>query len=259
VSVLTRFLKQSVVLPLAIAAYKGRPFFGVLRYFAVLREFYTYRRLVKQQGVNEHLAFRNFSPWLVDKYQPAGYVDLYFYQDAWCARKLAVSRPQVHVDVGSNLFAAGIMSQYTDLIFVDIRQLTINLPGLSFRAGTLTNLPFDSDSVESISSLSVVEHVGLGRYGDPLDTQGTNLACKELGRVLRPGGALYVAVPTEGQASTHFNAHRIFTPDDFIAKFAGLSLADEQYATTDGLLDRKQYEKAGTPYAFGCFQFEKST
>jgi SAM-dependent methyltransferase len=255
---LKSFIKQSIVFPLAIAAYKGRPFFGFLRYFAVLREFYTYRRLVKQQGADEHLAFRNFYPWLVDKYQPAGNVDLYFYQDTWCARKLAVSRPKVHVDVGSNLLTAGIMSQYTDLIFVDMRHLAIDLPGLSFRAGTLTNLPFDSNSVESISSLSVVEHVGLGRYGDPLDARGTDRACKELGRILRPGGALYVAVPTEKQASTHFNAHRVFTTDDFIAKFPDLYLAEERYATTNGLLDRKQYEEAGMPYAYGCFHFGKN-
>jgi predicted SAM-dependent methyltransferase len=150
------------------------------------------------------------------------------------------------------------MSQYTDLIFVDMRHLAIDLPGLSFRAGTLTNLPFDSNSVESISSLSVVEHVGLGRYGDPLDARGTDRACKELGRILRPGGALYVAVPTEKQTSTHFNAHRVFTPDDFIAKFPGLYLAEERYATTNGLLDRKQYEEAEMPYAFGCFHFGKS-
>jgi SAM-dependent methyltransferase len=255
---LKRFIKQSIVLPLALAAYKGRPLLGVLRYFAVLKEFHAYRRLVKQQGTNEHLAFRNFDPWLVDKYQPAGYVDAYFYQDAWCARKLADARPKVHVDVGSTLLTAGIISQFMDLIFVDIRQLAINLPGLSFRGGTLTNLPFDSNSVESISSLSVVEHVGLGRYGDPLDAQGTDRACKELGRILRPGGALYVAVPTEKQASTHFNAHRVFNPDNFIAKFHDLYLAEERYATSNGLLDRKQYGEAEMPYAFGCFHFGKS-
>jgi Caenorhabditis protein of unknown function, DUF268 len=154
---------------------------------------------------------------------------------------------------------AGIISQFSELVFVDIRPLTVNLPGLSFRAGTLTSLPFDSNSVESISNLSVVEHVGLGRYGDPLDALGTDRACRELGRVLRPGGALHVAMPTEKQASTHFNAHRIFTPDNFIAKFSGLYLAEERYAATNyGLLNRKQYEEAGMPYAYGCFHFGKN-
>jgi len=164
----------------------------------------------------------------------------------------------VHVDVGSSLLTVGIMSQYTDLIFVDIRQLAINLPGFCVRVGSLTDLPFDSNSVESISSLSVVEHVGLGRYGDPLDARGTDRACRELERVLKPGGALYLAVPTEEKASTHFNAHRVFAPDDFIAKFPGLYLVDERYATTNGLLDRKQYEDAKMPYAYGCFQFGKT-
>lgn len=254
---LGRFLKEGLILPLAIAAYKGRPFVGVVRYFTVLREFFRYRDLVRQQNTGEHVAFRDVYPWLLDRDQQAGRVDGYLYQDTWCARKIAMSKPKVHVDVGSTLLAMAVIAQYSEVILVDVRPISINLPGLTFRLGTLLDLPFQSHSVESLSSLNVVEHVGLGRYGDPLDPRGTDRACDELERVLKPGGALYIAAPTQMQPSTYFNAHRTFHPDDFIGKFHALSLVEECYATENGMMDRYRYRAAGMPGAYGCFHFTK--
>jgi len=255
--VLKRFLKEGLIFPLAFAAYKGKPLVGMGRYVTVLREFFRYRDMVRQQNTGERLAFRDFYPWLVDRDAQAGKVDGYLYQDTWCARKIATSKPKVHVDVGSTLLAMAVIAQYSEVIAVDVRPLSIHLPGLTFRPGTLLNLPFESNSVESLSSLNVVEHVGLGRYGDPLDPRGTDRACEELMRVLRPGGALYMATPTQKQPSTYFNAHRIFNPDDFISKFRALSLVEECYATENGMLDRHQYQGAGMPFAYGCFHLAK--
>ena len=253
---LKTFLTQSIVMPLAIAAYKGHPLRGVPRYLSVLREFQAYRKM--SNGSSESISLRNFYPWLVDKYGQAGYVDPYFYQDTWCARKIFESRPALHVDVGSSLMTAGILSQFCDLTYVDIRPLSVSLPGLTFKQGDLLSLPFEPDSVESLSSLSVVEHVGLGRYGDSLDPHGTDKACSELSRILRLEGALYVAVPTAKIAATYFNAHRIFNPDEFIAKFPGLVLTEERYGTSNGIFGRSQYEMMGMPEAYGCFCFTKT-
>ena len=224
---------------------------------SVWREFHSYKRMVQANRLDEDISASNFLPFLMDKYDQAGDAGLYFYQDTWCARKLFRARPELHVDVGSSMMTAGIISQFVDLIYVDVRPLNVNLPGFGFRQGNLTALPFDSGSVESISSLSVVEHVGLARYGDPLDPLGTDKACAELSRVVAPNGTLYVAVPTEKQSSTHFNAHRIFAPDKFVAKFPGLRLAEERYASGDRMVDRAEYERMGMPYAYGCFEFRK--
>jgi SAM-dependent methyltransferase len=252
------FLKRAVAVPLAHAVYKGKPLLGLARYVTVLEEFRAYRRLVKQAQTGEAVAVGDLYPWLLDKYRVAGNADKYFYQDTWCARKVAETRPATHVDVGSSLLTVGIMAQYTDLVEIDLRPLPINLPGLTFQTGSLLSLPFAADSVESISSLSVVEHVGLGRYGDTLDARGTDRACLELQRVLRPGGALYVAVPTHRTPRTYFNAHRVFHPDDFIRKFPNLALTEERYATENGVMDRAEYERLGLPDAYGCFQFGKT-
>jgi SAM-dependent methyltransferase len=241
--------------PFAIAAYNRRPFTGLARYFVILREFYQYRRL--SNGDRQALTLRNFWPWLIDRDREAGKVDEYFYQDLWCIEHVTRVRPQSHVDVGSALFSMAALSKVVPVTYVDLRPVQVNLSGFSFLQGTLAHLPFPDNSVESISSLSVVEHIGLGRYGDPLDPQGTDKACAELGRVLKPGGYLYAAVPTEKHYSIHFNAHRIFSPDGFISKFDGLILTDEQYATCNGLVSRETYNQMDLPYAYGCFRFTK--
>lgn len=63
---------------------------------------------------------------------------------------------------------------FADVTFVDIRPLVADIPGLRYQQGSITALPFATDTVASLSSLHVVEHVGLGRYGDPVDPTGTS-------------------------------------------------------------------------------------
>lgn len=218
----------------------------------VVREFISYRR-----KSNESVRLADFFPWPIDRYDQAGDAGMYFYQDAWCAAHVKASGVRRHVDVGSSMMFVATVLQMCELVYVDLRPITINLSRFQYQRGDLTNLPFETGSIESLSSLSVVEHVGLGRYGDKLDPLGTDRACSELARVLAPGGTLYVAVPTAASNSTCFNAHRIFTPDDFIAKFPGVAIREEKYALQNGTICRCEYDRLNRPFAFGCFAFTK--
>ena len=70
----------------------------------------------------------------------------------------------------------------------------------------VTNLSHLDDSVESLSYLHTMEHIGLGRYGDPIDPLGYLKGMNELQRVLKPGGKLYLSVLI-GQERVEFNAY----------------------------------------------------
>lgn len=61
---------------------------------------------------------------------------------------------------------------------------------------------------KSFSCLHVAEHIGLGRYSEPIDPNETMKACKEFSRVLAQGGDLYFSMPV-GKQKTYFNAHRV--------------------------------------------------
>ena len=71
---------------------------------------------------------------------------------------------------------------------VDIR-LPIPLDLLEFREGSILALPYEDKSVPSVSSICVVEHTGLGRYGDPIDPLGSEKVLVELKRIVKPAAA----------------------------------------------------------------------
>ncbi|MCP2789027.1 DUF268 domain-containing protein, partial [Salmonella enterica subsp. enterica serovar Typhimurium] len=89
----------------------------------------------------------------------------------------------------------------------------------------LTGLGLPDASLPSLSCLHVVEHVGLGRYGDPLDIAGSERALAELQRVLAPEGRLYLSVPV-GRERICYNAHRVFSPRSIVDALSGLALRE---------------------------------
>lgn len=182
----------------------------------------------------------------------------YFFQSAWVARWLARNRPQKHVDVGSQNDLVAPLSAFVDVEFIDLRPLRVSLPGLQSLKGSVLELPYSSQTVQSISCLHVVEHVGLGRYGDPLDPGGTRKACAELQRVLSPGGYLYLSTPV-GHERVEFNAHRIHDPGTILRYFGELELIE--FSTVD---DQGVFHRSASPddardfrYGLGLFCFTR--
>jgi hypothetical protein len=153
----------------------------------------------------------------------------YFYQDAWAFERIVNARPAWHLDIGSHHKYVALLSKVVSLTMVDLRPLDLPLDSLSFRAGSILDLPYDSGSVPSVSSLCVIEHIGLGRYGDALDPEGTVKALAELKRVVAPGGDLYVSVPLDDRDRVYFNAHRAFTEPYLESLFAPFDILDRQY------------------------------
>ena len=120
---------------------------------------------------------------------------------------------------------------------VDNRPLPVRLSQLECRHGSILAMPFADQTLGSISSLCVLEHIGLGRYGDPLDPDGTNRAAAELQRVLAPGGDLYVSVPIAPKSSVQFNAHRTFAYAEFVRNFPELDLVEATFIQSGEIYD----------------------
>jgi SAM-dependent methyltransferase len=219
-----------------------------------LRRFWRDLRVYGRQG-GVRIRYRDLLPALGDWAceTPVGY---YFYQDVWAFQKVLQDRPVRHVDVGSTALLVGCMACVVPTVSVDIRPLRVNIPGLEYREGTITALPFPDGEVTSLSSLCVIEHIGLGRYGDPIDPEGSVKAGRELSRVLKPGGHLYASVPIGEASRVVFNAHRIFSYEDAVALFPGLSLREYQLVGNDGPLSSADTASA-SDFPVGLFHFTK--
>jgi len=219
-----------------------RPMGGVaaLSRFAV--EFARYRELAGARGPFE-LSTAHLLPCLLDRTDETPIEPIYFVQDTWFARRLASRRPAAHVDVGSSAKTMAILAQFVPVTMVDIRPVPIHVPGFTFVEGSALSLPFADASISSLSSLCVVEHIGLGRYGDPLDARGSEKALLELRRVLAPGGDLYLSVPVDRRCRVYFNAHRAFTRDYLLECCEGLEIVEEAYLYGRELLADYQPER----------------
>jgi len=192
----------------------------------------------------------------------------YWVHCSWAARKVAEfagrSRPSVshmrtafhHYDFGSYAYFAGIVSAFVpDLTFVDIRGLPGTFGNMHNLRGDLTAIPLPDGSVESVSSLHVLEHVGLGRYGDKIDASGDLKAAAELTRILAPGGQLIMVLPMNENPRVTFNSDRYFSLEMVRQMFSSLKLSESQFIAAGSLRDSIPTTR-GEHYT-GCFVFTK--
>ncbi|MFY0651318.1 MAG: DUF268 domain-containing protein [Cyclobacteriaceae bacterium] len=185
----------------------------------------------------------------------------YIYHTAWANRKLIEITPKKHVDISSSLYFSALASAHTQVEFYDYRPPNLILDNFTAKSGDLCDLPFESNSVESISCMHVVEHVGLGRYGDPIDYDGDLKAMSELIRVLKLKGHMLFVVPI-GKPKIIFNAHRIYSYRQIKKYFSELKLIEftliPENENKGHLISHASEEQADAEdYGCGCFLFRK--
>jgi hypothetical protein len=204
---------------------------------------------------------RDMFPILTDRDAGAGFAGgHYFHQDLWAARKIFKQQPQRHVDIGSRIdgFIAHLLV-FMPVTVVDIRALSSKIRDLRFMQDDATELAhIPSDSIESLSSLHVAEHFGLGRYSDPVDPDSCFRFMATLQRVLSPGGRLYFSVPV-GRERVEFNAHRVFAPQTILDAFSGLQIVSFSFVGDDGNLyeENDPLSLPESELACGLFEFTK--
>jgi SAM-dependent methyltransferase len=186
----------------------------------------AYRSLV---AGSEVIPNHQLYPCLYDDTLGTDIEPIYYYQDAWAFEHIVKDRPASHVDIGSHHKFVALLSKVLPVTMIDIRPPSCRLDSLQFQEGSILALPFETGSLMSVSSICVIEHIGLGRYGDPIDVEGTVKASKELMRVLAPGGKLYISVPIASVNKTHFNAHRAFTETYIAQLFEPYTITDRKY------------------------------
>ncbi|MGQ9819242.1 MAG: DUF268 domain-containing protein [Candidatus Kapaibacteriales bacterium] len=227
----------------------------LLRYPKFILDYFVYKS--KADG---KVNFLDIYPIFEKKSAPQLPWNEYLIQDLWALEKISSSGVQQHTDIGSRL--DGFVCQLAVLIpvdYVDIRRPGMELQNLHYIYGSILDLPFSAQSITSLSSLHVVEHIGLGRYFDKLDPNGTQKALKELERVLAPGGNLYLGIPI-GVERTEFNANRIFHPLSIVRSFSSaIDLVEFAFAPKNETLQR-YFDINMFPsidYAIGLFHFRR--
>jgi len=218
-----------------------------------------------KKNVEKQFAILDDSLYLIDedKYLNAGIpCQHYFAQDIWGSRKIYRNNPKRHYDIGSRLdgFIAHLLV-FREVNYIDLRPLPYNIPGLNFIQSNAVELKeIESESIESLSCFHALEHFGLGRYGDEIEPEAYKKAARNMQRVLKKGGRLYIGVPIGPKDKLIFNAHRIFSVFTILSLFEELQLMDIAYIDPDGVFAQsisiENYQNV-KEYSCGLFEFEK--
>ena len=234
---------------------------NIIGYFRFVLNFFRLRHLTLSKLQRFTLFWKDRYPCLTDNTGTTGFDRHYVYHPAWAARILSQIKPEFHVDISSSLHFCSIVSAFIPVKFYDCRPADLQLSNLASDAANLLALPFPDCSIRSLSCMHVVEHVGLGRYGDPLNPDGDLQAITELKRVLAANGNLLFVVPI-GKPKIMFNAHRIYSYEQIMRFFSELELQEfalipEDPKNGELILNASKDMADAESYGCGCFWFRR--
>lgn len=248
-------LKKSMIVRLVY--FKAKAFGGYIKY---LNDYFSFNKLL-MENMGKTLAWKDRYVCIDDKTSTTAFDTHYVYHTAWAARKLKEIAPQKHIDISSSIYFNAITSAFIPIEFYDYRPANINLTSLYPKSADLLSLPFSDQSIKSLSCMHVLEHIGLGRYGDSLDTLGDMKAVSELIRVLDNNGDLLIVVPV-GKSVINYNAHRVYGYEEIIKMFSKLTLVEFSLLTDDDkgaefIINSSSDVVKKQRYGCGCFWFKK--
>ena len=204
-------------------------------------------------------------PCLSDKYNNAGSLDRhYFLQDMFVSRKIYKINPLKHIDIGSRIdgFIAQL-SIFRNVEIIDIRPLNFNIPNVSFIQADISSKNLQIIKSDSVSCLHTIEHIGLGRYNDPIGLDLWEIAFDNIWDMVDKNGFFYFSTPI-GKQRIVFNAHRVFKPTTIINRITNGTLLEFYYIDDDGNFHEGPNDKnkidilcESFSYGLGIFIFKK--
>lgn len=233
---------------LILNKWRGLPYF-----FKTLKEYNSLNRDNQEFKIKYNL----LHPVLHERFEDAGSArGHYFFQDLWASSFINNNKISEIVDVGSRIdgYIAQLLSS-TKVTYVDIRPIKEFHENFIFKEGSILDLPFKNGTLDAISCLHVIEHIGLGRYGDVINPLGYKDGINELKRVVKPGGKIIFGTPV-GNERLNFNAHRVFNPETIVDCFKPFNLDEFSLIDDKGLevIKNATFSDAVNCY-YGCGLF----
>ena len=218
----------------------------------------------KNNEITNGINIERLYPCLNDRKKSAGTLGQYFKQDLHVAKKIYVSKPEKHVDVGSRIDGFILcLASFRKVEVFDIRELKIDEKNVNFnRVDVMSEKGIPKNYCDSLSCLHTVEHFGLGRYGDKILPDGHLIGLNNIKKTLKKGGKLYLSVPI-GQTRVEFNAHRVFSVEYVMDHMTdGMSVEELSIIDDDGVLRTNVEPKNakcefGDSYGCGIFEMKK--
>jgi SAM-dependent methyltransferase len=118
-----------------------------------------------------------------------------------------LKRVRGHVlDVGCchSRLPIALASRGYHVVGLDFQSYVFRHPCLQAIRGDLMALPFAPAAFDAVVAVSVIEHIGIGHYGEPEAEMGDRHAVRQLAQVLKRGGRLILTVPFGVALTNHW-------------------------------------------------------
>ena len=228
-----------------------------IEYFKQMNEFVEFNKINRPEFSNYYSY-----PCLSDDTIQTGFDTHYIYHIAWAIRKIMINKPKLHIDIASGLHFCTAICSKVPTIFYDYRPAELYMENLTCMSGDLTNeKDWINKKYESLSCMHVVEHIGLGRYGDALDPNGDLKAITNLKNLIERKGKILFVVPV-GMPSIFFNAHRVYSASKIHELFAKEFHLNEFYfipgpVGEEPILNCDFKYTENYTYGCGCYEYTR--
>lgn len=96
---------------------------------------------------------------------------------------------------GGSSISLGLASFGYDVTGVDFRYAGFSHKNFKYYKQNFFDVEFKKDSFDCVLAISVLEHVGMGHYGEPPIKNADLKAMEKIRYVLKPDGILFISVP----------------------------------------------------------------
>ncbi len=225
----------------------------------------SYFELIRSRKKSSQYFEIKLLPIFHDRLETSGVMSgHYFHQDLLVAQKIFKNNPLNHLDIGSSIYGfVSHVASFRQIDILDIRDNKSQVSNIKFKKVDLMDIS-QVESIEkydSISCLHVIEHFGLGRYGDKIDFDGYILGLENIAKLQTKGGIFYFGTPI-GKPRIYFNAHRVFDPQYILAILEQYyTLQEFHYVDDNGNLNTniqlKEFNSDSLDYGCGIFIFKR--
>jgi len=114
------------------------------------------------------------------------------------------------------------------VVCIDVREWPVVWPNLEFVRCDVVEADIAFESFDVVTSVSTIEHVGLGIYGDKEDVDGDIKGMTMLRKYLKPKGLMILTVPF-GRPAIVYPLHRIYDNSRFSRLTLGFQILDKKF------------------------------
>ena len=149
---------------------------------------------------------------------------------------------------------------------IDIREYRLQYPNFHFIKEDIRHTSFPDYFFERITAVSTIEHIGIaGRYGSDEDSDGDKKAVKEMRRILKRNGKIFITVPY-GEAKIIRPFHRVYDQKLLQELLHGLIVEKEEYyikknntwlSTSKSKAEKVKSTEVERTKAFACLKISK--